>query len=146
MSNQYVRGLDSGTRRAYSVLTVGDWPRHDEEKIMDTSNAIFANTIKSALAMLRPQQRYAAEVLTGQRLWSGADLKGKAKKYGASYALQRRAAKDALRKAGGEVIEVEHGRKVAAVLLRADADGGCVYATAAGLYRLAAGERRAEPA
>jgi hypothetical protein len=113
---------------------------------MDTSNAIYADTIAKALGMLRPQQRYAAEVLTGQRLWSGADLKGKAQKYGAGYALQRRAAEYALRKAGGELIEVEHGRKVAAVLLRADADGSCVYATAAGLYRLAAGERRAKPA
>jgi hypothetical protein len=144
MSNQYVRGLDGGTRRAYYVLTVGDWPRHDEEKIMDTT--IYADTIAKAVAMLRPQQRYAAEVLTGQRLWSGADLEGKAKKYGARYALQRRAAKDALRKAGGEVIEVEHGRKVAAVLLRDEQDGSRIYATAAGLYRLAAGERRAEPA
>jgi hypothetical protein len=144
MSNQYVRGLDIDTRRAYYVLTVGDWPRHDEEKIMDTT--IYADTIAKAVAMLRPQQRYAAEVLTGQRQWSGADLKGKAKKYGAGYALQRAHAKDALQKAGGEVIEAEHGRKVAAVLLREEQDGSRIYATAAGLYRLAAGERRAEPA
>jgi hypothetical protein len=123
-------------------------PARDEENIMNTTNAnaIFTNTIQSALAMLSDRQRYAAEVLTGQRLWSGADLKGKAKKYGARYALQRRAAKDALQKAGGEVIEVEHGRKVAAVLLREEQDGSRIYATAAGLYRLAAGERRAQPA
>jgi hypothetical protein len=113
---------------------------------MDTSNAIFAATINSALAMLSDRQRYAAEVLTGQRPWSGADLKGKAKKYGARYALQRRAAEYALRKAGGEVLAVEHGRKVTAVLLREDQDGSRIYATSAGMYRLAAGERWAKPA
>lgn len=37
--------------------------------------------IRQAIDNLSPRQKYAADVIRGKRLWSGADLQGKARKY-----------------------------------------------------------------
>jgi len=78
---------------------------------------------------------YARDVVTGQQRWSGADLRGKAARYGATYARQRRKALKALEAAGGEVVAVEHGRLVTGVELCVDDFGNQVYMTAVSLVR-----------
>ncbi len=78
---------------------------------------------------------YAQAVVTGQQRWSGADLRGKAARYGSTYAKQRRKAKKALKAAGGEVVVVEHGRLVTGVALCVDDFGNQVYMTAVSLVR-----------
>jgi len=75
---------------------------------------------------------YAANVVRGRQRWSGADLQGKARKFGASYARQRRKARAALEMAGGDVIATEHGRLRTAVQVCVDDYGREVYATHAG--------------
>ena len=86
-----------------------------------------------ACAVLRGA--YARAVVTGQQRWSGADLRGKAARYGSSYARQRRKAKKALGAAGGVVVAVEHGRLVTGVALCVDDFGNQIYATADSLVR-----------
>lgn len=68
-----------------------------------------------AIASLSPRQRYAAEVIRGQRRWSGMDLKGKAKQYGSSYERQRNLAQAAFMRAGGLILPVDDGLHVSAV-------------------------------
>lgn len=68
-----------------------------------------------AIASLSPRQRYAAEVIRGQRRWSGMDLKGKAKRYGGSYERQRSIARAAFQRAGGLILPVDNGLRVSAV-------------------------------
>lgn len=75
---------------------------------------------------------YAAAVLRGDRTWSGADLHGRAKRYGTSYAARRRDALRALNAAGGCVVAVDHGRLVSAVVACTDDYGDVVYSTLAG--------------
>ena len=82
--------------------------------------------IAAATASLRGQ--YARDVVTGQQRWSGGDLRGKARKYGYSYSVQRRKARAALFAAGGVIIAIDHGLNVSAV--RIDAD---TYATMRGV-------------
>lgn len=55
--------------------------------------------IAAAAASLRGQ--YARDVVSGRQRWSGSDLRGKARKYGYSYSVQRRKARAALFAAGG---------------------------------------------
>lgn len=76
---------------------------------------------------------YAAAVLRGDRAWSGADLRGAARKYGQSYADRRRDARRALCAADGVVVAVDRGRLVSAVVAAVDDYGDVVYATSAGL-------------
>ena len=76
---------------------------------------------------------YACAVVSGRQLWSGADLQGKAKSYGGGYARQRNKAYTALRRAGGEVLAVDHGKRVTAVRICTDDFGNAVYATTDGL-------------
>jgi hypothetical protein len=115
----------------------------DADDVMDTR---YTDTICKALALLRPRQLYAAAVLRGWHSWSGADLRGKARQYGAHYRGQRLSAEAALREAGGELICVEHGRKVAAVLVREEEDGSRIYVTRYGTYRLEPGKSWAQRA
>jgi hypothetical protein len=82
--------------------------------------------IAAAAASLRGQ--YARDVVTGRQRWSGGDLRGKARKYGRSYYVQRRKARAALFAAGGVIIAIDHGLNVSAV--RIDADS---YATMRGV-------------
>ena len=85
------------------------------------------NTIlAAAAASLRGQ--YARDVVTGKQRWSGSDLKGKARKYGHTYYIQRRKARAALFAAGGCIIAIDHGLNVSAV--RIDAGN---YMTARGV-------------
>ena len=82
--------------------------------------------IAAAAASLRGQ--YARDVVSGRQRWSGSDLKGKARKYGYSYSVQRRKAHAALRAAGGVIIAIDHGLLVSAVAIDADS-----YATSRGV-------------
>jgi len=82
--------------------------------------------LAAAAASLRGQ--YARDCITGRQRWSGSDLRGKARKYGHSYYVQRRKARAALFAAGGCIIAIDHGLNVSAV--RIDAD---TYATLRGV-------------
>ena len=86
-----------------------------------------------ACGMLRGA--YARAVVAGQQRWSGADLRGKAKRYGSTYARQRRKARKALKAAGGVVVAVEHGRLRTAVEICVDDYGNQVYLTSVGPVR-----------
>ena len=96
-------------------------------------------SIAAAAASLRGQ--YARDVVTGRQRWSGSDLRGKARKYGRSYYIQRAKARAALYRAGGCVIAIDHGLNVSAVAI-----GDDIYLTARGVamrcgtrYRIEAG-------
>ena len=96
------------------------------------------NTITArALQHLTARQRagYAGDVLRGAQRWSGADLRGKARKYGAHYARQRAIASRAWWAAGGRLLAIEHGRIVSAVPVGMDDYGDAIYSTRAGTYR-----------
>ena len=85
-----------------------------------------------ACASLPSRARYARDVIEGYQRWSGADLKGKARKFGAGYARQRTRARTALFDAGGMILAVDHGRHVTAVPVGTDDYGNAVYATPSG--------------
>ncbi len=102
---------------------------------MPTYRDIHDAVIRHAVATLSPRQRYARDVLEGRQNWSGSDLCGEAKRWGGSYARQRAAASDALVKAGGCIIRVEHGRLVSAVRACVDDFGRVIYATHDGFAR-----------
>ena len=75
-----------------------------------------------------PRSRYAVDVITGHQAWSGSDLKGSARKWGAGYAKQRSIAESALRKAGGCVVAAgRYGTRKTAVRLCVDDFGTEVY-------------------
>jgi hypothetical protein len=100
---------------------------------------MLQSIIAAAAASLRGQ--YARDVVTGAQRWSGSDLKGKARKYAYSYAVQRRKARAALFAAGGVIIAIDHGLNVSAVAI-----GDDIYLTARGVamrcgtrYRIEAG-------
>ena len=82
--------------------------------------------IAAATASLRGQ--YARDCITGRQRWSGSDLRGKARRYGYSYSVQRRKAHAALVAAGGVIIAIDHGLLVSAVQIDADS-----YATPRGV-------------
>ena len=82
--------------------------------------------IAAAAASLRGQ--YARDVVSGRQRWSGGDLRGKARKYGHSYYIQRRKARAALFAAGGCIIAIDHGLNVSAVQI-----GDDIYLTARGV-------------
>ena len=87
---------------------------------------MLQSIIAAAAASLRGQ--YARDVVTGRQRWSGSDLRGKARKFGHSYYVQRRKARAALIAAGGCIIAIDHGLNVSAV--RIDANS---YMTARGV-------------
>jgi len=80
--------------------------------------AMIDTILAAAAASLRGQ--YARDVVTGRQRWSGSDLKGKAKRYGHTYAVQRAKARAALAAAGGCIIAIDHGLIVSAVRIDAD--------------------------
>ena len=88
--------------------------------------------VRDAIAALPTRAAYARDVIAGAQRWSGADLQGKAKRYGAGYAKQRRRAYRALDEAGGLVLSVQNGRLVTAVEVGQDDHGNAVYATLRG--------------
>jgi hypothetical protein len=87
---------------------------------------MIESIIAAAAATLRGQ--YAKDVVNGRQRWSGSDLKGKARRYGHTYAVQRRKARAALFAAGGCIIAIDHGLNVSAVAIDADS-----YATMRGV-------------
>ena len=87
---------------------------------------MIESIIAAAAASLRGQ--YARDCITGRQRWSGSDLKGKARKFGYSYSVQRRKAAQALVAAGGVIIAIDHGLLVSAVQIDADS-----YATPRGV-------------
>ena len=87
---------------------------------------MLQSIIAAAAASLRGQ--YARDCVTGAQRWSGADLKGKARKFGHTYAVQRAKARAALYRAGGVIIAIDHGLRVSAVQIDADS-----YATPRGV-------------
>ena len=87
---------------------------------------MIESIIAAAAASLRGQ--YARDVVAGRQRWSGSDLRGKARRYGYSYSVQRAKAHAALRAAGGVIIAIDHGLLVSAVQIDAD-----TYATPRGV-------------
>jgi hypothetical protein len=79
---------------------------------------MIQSIIAAATASLRGQ--YARDVVSGRQRWSGGDLRGKARKYGYSYSVQRRKARAALFAAGGVIIAIDHGLNVSAVRIDAE--------------------------
>lgn len=83
-------------------------------------------TIRTAAESLRGH--YARDVVRGIQRWSGADLKGKARRYGASYARQRALARMALHAAGGVIVALRGtGRLCTAVRIGCDDFGTALY-------------------
>lgn len=73
----------------------------------------------AALQLHHPRMTYGASVIRGHQAWSGADLRGAAKRHG-SYAVARRCARDAWATVGGIVAPVApHGRLTALLPLSA---------------------------
>jgi hypothetical protein len=78
---------------------------------------MLSTIIAAAAASLRGQ--YARDVVTGRQRWSGSDLRGKARKFGHTYAVQRGKARAALYRAGGCIIAIDHGLNVSAIRIDA---------------------------
>lgn len=87
----------------------------------------YENVLSVALSKLSSRQEYAKNVLLGRQLWSGADLRGRARHYGGSYSAQRRIAASAWKSAGGEIVAREHGRIIHVVKIGADDFGNALY-------------------
>jgi hypothetical protein len=102
---------------------------------MTTNEAIakYEAVIQTALNKLSSRATYQRAVITGDQRWSGADLRGKAKRFGYQYAQARKIAKSALREAGGDIISIEHGLRSTAVLINETAEKHLVYMTPRGL-------------
>lgn len=79
---------------------------------------MLQSIIAAATASLRGQ--YARDCVSGRQRWSGSDLRGKARKYGHTYYVQRRKARAALFAAGGVIIAIDHGLNVSAVRIDAE--------------------------
>lgn len=97
---------------------------------------IYLQTLQRAHDILRashPRAGYAHDVLNGIQKWSGADLKGKARKFSGGYHRQRQHAAKALRDAGGCIIAINRGRCVTAIYLGADDYGNAIYGTPRGV-------------
>lgn len=66
--------------------------------------------VEKALASLSPRAHYARAVVEGKQALSGADLRGKARQYGAHYYRQRLAAVKAAVEAGAHIRRGAHGK------------------------------------
>lgn len=83
---------------------------------------------RDALLRDHPRASYADDVLGGHRAWSGADLRGKARKFAGSYARQRMRAAQYLRDAGGAIGYVgRYGKACAVVCVGMDDFGSAIY-------------------
>lgn len=85
-----------------------------------------------AVTMMRANATYGIAVLQGRQNWSGSDLEGKAARYSSKYARTRATAARCLRRAGGSVLAVDHGKQLSAVRVCTDDFGNEVYATRRG--------------
>lgn len=80
--------------------------------------AHYRKTLAAAhriLADTGSRSDYAVDVLDQRQSWSGSDLTGKARIWGASYFRYRSRARRAWAEAGGDIIPVEKNRLVSAV-------------------------------
>jgi hypothetical protein len=95
----------------------------------------YQTTLENAHSLLtsrHPRAGYAHAVLSGVQRWSGADLQGKARRYGYGYHRQRNYAKWAWFEAGGLLLSIgPQGRIESAVYVGADDYGNAIYHTAA---------------
>ncbi|CAB4139954.1 hypothetical protein UFOVP408_45 [uncultured Caudovirales phage] len=89
--------------------------------------------IHKACAALPVRAQYARDVIEGDQRWSGADLRGKAKKFGAGYARQRNRARTALFAAGGCIVAIDRGLNVTATVVGTDDMGRTIYQTTRGI-------------
>lgn len=97
---------------------------------MKRLNSIVAR----ACASLPARCRYARDVIRGNQAWSGADLRGAARRWGSGYARQRSAARAALFDAGGCVVALRRtGRLLTACRIGMDDAGNALYATDEGV-------------
>ena len=97
------------------------------------NTSILIARLREAESTLPPRRRYAKDVLVGRQSWSGADLRGKASRYGAGYYRQRLHAKDALISAGGDLAYVgRHGKLCAVVAVGVDDFGNELFQTLLG--------------
>lgn len=88
----------------------------------------FERVLQRATGALGPRAGYARDVLEGRQSWSGADLKGKAKRYGGGYARQRGHAARAWQAAGGVIVALRRsGKLVSAVPVGMDDYGTALY-------------------
>jgi hypothetical protein len=80
-------------------------------------NTLYEKEELKALALKAARGDYQRLLLQGQARWSGADLTGKAAKYGGSYASSRARLKERLRELGLRVEEIkgEHNRRVVVI-------------------------------
>lgn len=89
------------------------------------------NVIEAAQANLSPRASYAREVIQSSGMWSGANLKGSARRFSGGYHQQRLKARLALEAASGCVLGLRrhHGKLTTAVRLCVDDFGVEVYDT-----------------
>lgn len=88
---------------------------------------------RAILAERHPRAAYADNVLMGRQAWSGADIKGKARRYGGHYAQQRARAATALADSGGLILAIDKGKLVSAAPACVDDYGNAVMSTRQGL-------------
>lgn len=101
--------------------------------------------IKEACNMLRSRQEYARDVLRGRQRWSGADLQGKARRYGGGYARQRKYAAEALYDVGGCIVALrQSGRLLSAVYVGMDDYGTALYELHRGILTADALRKRSD--
>lgn len=100
---------------------------------MKAFHVMISNAIK-IMDSRGNRSQYARDVLTGYQRWSGSDLKGRARDYGASYGQQRMKAEFYLILAGGTKIAIDHGLLVSALPVGQDDFGNALYATDEGIF------------
>ena len=90
--------------------------------------------IDRALGNISPRAQYQRDVLEGYQYWSGNDLGGKARIWGASYARARESAMSALIAAGGTTVyhRQQNGLKIGALPVLWDDARPVAYQTAEG--------------
>lgn len=90
--------------------------------------------VARACAILPARCRYARAVIRGNQAWSGADLRGAARRWGSGYARQRSVARAALFDAGGCIVALRRtGGLVTACYVGMDDAGNALYETDAGV-------------
>jgi hypothetical protein len=101
-----------------------------------THNKALVNSVQQNAREILPRltrSKYADDVIAGNQEWSGADLKGKARRYGGSYASMRIHARTALHRAGGCLQYCgKHGRTLLCVRVGQDDYGNAIFQTELG--------------
>ena len=111
---------------------------------MSKINTVIAEAIE-AHKKAHPRAQYALDVLAGRQRWSGADLKGKANKYGGHYARQRARAAMFLFDAGGKIVPGANGLLISATRIGTDDEGNELLDTLYGVRRASDNGKRVVP-